>query len=105
MPNWSGGVGGGGTATLLAKLLRQSAPALAEPSPFLSRAPKTSSSTVPRGQLLQERIQKAVTGRALQSPFLFCLKNRFLSQPSLPTPGGIGGSGSRGPAWKARIKE
>lgn len=100
MPNWSGEGGFDYSA-------RKAAPAVStSPSrPFLSRAPETSSSTVPRGQLLQERIQKAVTGRALQSPFLFCLKNRFLSQPSLPTPEGTGGSGSRGLAWKARIKE
>lgn len=32
----------------------------------------------------------------LPSPFLFCLKTRFLSEPSLPTPAGTGGKWQRG---------
>lgn len=38
------------------------------------------------------------------SPFLFCLK-QIPRRAKPPYPPGIGGAGSRGPAWRARIKE
>lgn len=99
------GRGGKGSATLLSKLLGQSAPTLAKPSPFLSRAPKhpvarSQGDSFPNRESRRRSLDARVT-----EPVFVWFKKQILSRPSLPTPGGIGGSGSRGPAWKVRIKE
>ncbi|XP_014639970.1 PREDICTED: serine/arginine repetitive matrix protein 1-like [Ceratotherium simum simum] len=93
-----------GSAALLAKLLRRSVPALAEPSPSSSRAPKTSSSAVPEGQLREERSRRRSLDARVTEPVFVLFKKQIPIRAKPPYPRGIGGTGSKGPGVESENK-
>ncbi|KAF5923377.1 hypothetical protein HPG69_006546, partial [Diceros bicornis minor] len=94
----------GGSAALLAKLLRRSVPALAEPSPSSSRAPKTSSSAGPEGQLREERSRRRSLDARVTEPVFVLFKKQISIRAKPPYPRGIGGTGSTGPGVESENK-
>lgn len=100
---------GGGSAVLLATLLGQSVPAPAEPSPSSSRSrsppPQTASSTVPKGQLAKRRSRRRSLDARVTELVFVLFKKQIPNRAKPPLPPGNRESGSRGAAWRARIKE